>query len=93
MKFTCHPVSESHPYSSSVAAWMIVGAQGPCYYAGFLSTAKDKALAEHPEATFQESFGVLSDEVHILQHGVRAYAWWVKNDRPVELDPSKPWDS
>lgn len=91
--FTCHPIRDGHTYQASTVGWMVVSSDndGIAYSASYLQTAKDKALAEHPKAAFSEAFWIQTEEQHVLQEGPLAYIWWMRNGKPDELDPGKPW--
>lgn len=80
-KFTCHAITDPHPYNGGTVGWVIVG-EGRFYKNGFLDGAKDRVRLEYPNAEFTESFSVHWGEEQHLRGGVEAYwTWWRAHHR------------
>lgn len=75
-KFTCHAVTDSHPYNTGVLGWCVVG-NGRFFKSSFRSVALDKVKLEFPDAEFEDSFSIEWGEQEHLRGGVEAYyRWW-----------------
>jgi hypothetical protein len=74
--FTCHAVSDGHPFNGKTIGWAVAG-HGRVFVAPFLSQAREEAARNFPgeELSFRESFGVEDVQTELVDRlrGINGY--------------------